>query len=152
MIATTGEAKKVKSATTMEVEVEEIKAEVGGVENGAEEVHQIYDGPSREALFDALRLAYDKIRPTVELTVENGMLVGEEGAQAWCSSKILFKVIGLEHEDGSGTSFNFEGYIVPVPGWIKEPSELIHGYFNTRTRKGTLCAPAETIRDFGLYV
>lgn len=114
------------------------------------EVHEIFDGPSREALFDALRLAFDT-EPKVEFTVNTGArLSGPVETSAWIGAKILFKVIGLEHEDGSGNSFNFEGYIMPPPGKVVNVGhmEMVRGYFNTKTRRGAINVPIGIIWEF----
>ena len=117
----------------------------------AAEVHEIFDGPSREKLFDSLRLAYDESAPIVEFAIKNGArLAGPVETSAWCTSRILFKVIGLEHEDGSGENFNFEGYIMPPPGRKVRVSytEPVVGYFNTAKRQGTISLSTEVILEY----
>lgn len=87
---------------------------------------QITEGPSREELFDALRLRHETRKVT--LTVES----------PFHPQGIFFEVFvnGISIEDGSGNSWNLELYHM----YSKNPFGLQYfkAYFNTQRRKGVL--------------
>lgn len=91
---------------------------------------QIGDGPSREALFDALKYACDKETPhRVVFSLSDGTT---------CTAQIT----GLRHEDGSGESFIVTGTVLSLTRGrnrisVGGRSHLL-GYYNTRKRRGFL--------------
>lgn len=95
----------------------------------------IKDGPTKHFLMDALEYAYDRLNPFVtEFTIED-------------RGKIWIKIISLAHEDGSGKSFLFEGYIhsamFRLEGYEnayshRDENRRIHGCYNTAIKKGWL--------------
>ena len=82
---------------------------------------EIIDGPGVSELMAGFQFAYDKEQPRVcKFTLRNARTV------------FYAKIAGLEHEDGSGTSFNLEAY---VDGKFTD-----HFYYNARTRQGSIPA------------
>jgi hypothetical protein len=80
-------------------------------------VTKIVDGPNRDYLFDALKYVQDKdVQMPVEFTVyRDSNLRGSLAPKTTVSVHLL----KLGHEDGSGHSLLFEGFIsgVHVDGW-----------------------------------
>lgn len=77
------------------------------------ECFDIYNGPSRDLLFDACKYAYDKgIKIPIDFKVALGTTrPKEEPTAAYVPMQIGdFSIASIEHEDGSGTSFNIVGF------------------------------------------
>lgn len=92
--------------------------------NTDNEVIEITDGPSREDLFDALRLGPEKA--TIDITIKIKRI----------KRTVNFWVNGLEREDGSQQS-----WIIKVHdplGALVRGRHNFEGYLNTRTREGHL--------------
>lgn len=91
---------------------------------------QIKTGPSREALFDALKYACDKENPH---TVEFEGFYGRDGDPVRAAQmRFRMCVQGIRHEDGSGLSFIVKGHII---GKSRFPG-MKEFYYNARTRTG----------------
>ncbi len=102
----------------------------------------ILSGPSREELFDGLRLFTEK-RPVSFTISQNGI-----------EQKVLVVMQGLTAEDGSGNNWNIkivvaapilEGLVAKMPYPIDPTNELhcksvrltvVEGFYSTHTRKG----------------
>lgn len=95
------------------------------------EVYDVLDGgPSNHALVDSLKYAFDKNYPHyAEFTIKG-------------FGKIRVQILSLTHEDGSGRSFLFRGYIKSVfiegniPRCCLDPNKKVHGYFHTASQRG----------------
>ena len=90
-----------------------------------EVVIDLKDGPSRDRLFDAFKYAQDDdARISVDFFTKDG-------------ERIAIVPQMLEHEDGSGQSFNGHGFITmnEIAGH-KVADKHIFFYFNTRGRHG----------------
>lgn len=78
-----------------------------------EKHYEIVAGPNKDALFDACKYAYSK---TAKLTINFAVAIGHTMPKndlecAYIPMAITdFKIVGIEHEDGSGESFNLHGY------------------------------------------
>ena len=102
---------------------------------------EVMDGPSKDRLIDAFKYAYDKeARVPVEFSVARGYTAPKDNPG--CAYVVLdakdFRILSLQHEDGSGHSFNIEGYCTAnVDGrakrfcWFKM-------YYETKNRKGVI--------------
>lgn len=90
----------------------------------------LVNGPSREALVDGLRYAYDRNHP------HEVLLTTEEGVEYSVTIKSLM------HDDGSGHSFFFTGLIKSqTHGKLRTNigrHSGVKGYFNTRSRSGSM--------------
>ena len=93
----------------------------------SQQQHEIISGPSRDKLFDALKYAYDK---DAKFRIEFGFR-----SPAPHSVPTITRLTSIEHEDGSGCSFNLEGYCT-----LNGVSRRFHAYYNTRRRGGYLVA------------
>lgn len=83
----------------------------------------IIAGPGRDLLFDACKYAYDKkANIEVRFTVESncGMALSD------------VKISSISHEDGSGESFNLEGFCWIMAGRCSH----FKAYYNTKNRTG----------------
>ena len=97
---------------------------------------QIKSGPSREALFDALKYAFDKENPHAE---EFSGFYGLEGDPIRAAQmRVKMQIQSIQHEDGSGFSFILKGYTV---GINRRPG-MIEFYYNARTRTGYMPLPS----------
>ena len=97
----------------------------------------VVNGPSRETLIDAFKYTFSKTKVTLKFAVALGytsdhslyfpMNIGE------------IKILGIEHEDGSGESFNLKGTCVANAAEHDPVSPRnFKASYNTRTRKGTI--------------
>ncbi|MEO8691284.1 MAG: hypothetical protein ABI397_00700 [Candidatus Saccharimonas sp.] len=93
---------------------------------------EIKDGPNREALFDALKYAYDKNNR--HRVAFKGGYFSNGGSQVSTRASVEMIITGLKHDDGSGNSFTLEGY---ATNWPQFP-HIIKFYFNTGNRTGML--------------
>lgn len=90
----------------------------------------IVDGPSKDRLFDACKYAYEKNPIEVDFKFDPPDGLGQ------VETKNL-KITSIEHEDGSGFSLNFNGYIDAKPSTEKYFLPYrITAYYNTKSRKG----------------
>lgn len=96
----------------------------------------IVDGPTKNLIFDSLKYAYsddEHITMCPTFSIDSKMRVGNVSSQLKVIHKINLKIVGLRHEDGSGHSLIFEGYIT---GGDVKCNKLVKGYYNARTKKG----------------
>lgn len=108
-----------------------------------ERFYEIMNGPSRDTLFDACKYAYaESARVSIDFVVAAGytMPKGHPG-RAYIPMKLTDIVIsGIEHENGSGESFNLHGYCradLQISGTTYS-SYYFRGYYNTKNRTGTI--------------
>ena len=106
--------------------------------------YDIIDGPNKDVLFDACKYAYSKnVDINVDLKVAAGYTapIGSHQSAYIPMSIIDIKISGIEHEDGSGESFNLKGYCSAnlsssgEAGAIYKQYNFI-AYYNTKRRKG----------------
>ena len=105
----------------------------------------ILKGPNKDILFDACKYAYNKLADiTVKFTVAAGYTAPpEDPRRAYIPMSVTDIVIcGIEHEDGSGESFNLHGYcnanLDPSSrsgNMIYKPYRFV-AYYNVKRRKG----------------
>ena len=107
--------------------------------------YDILDGPSIEALFDACRYAYSKTIIPIKFVVAIGYTCnpGEIGAARVVMGTRNFKIVGISHEDGSGSKFNLEGFgeaKIDEDGHATNVFKNYHfvAFYNTKTRKGNI--------------
>jgi hypothetical protein len=104
--------------------------------------YKIVNGPSRSDLFASCERSYDKgTRINLEFFVTVGCTMPEghpEGAYLELETSD-FRISSIEHEDGSGHSFNLKGYckanLTNIFGKELIPYKF-EAYFNTKTREG----------------
>lgn len=104
--------------------------------NQKEKYYNIVNGPNKDALFDACKYACVKganIPISFDVAAGYTMPKGHPGCAYVIMPTSDFKITGIDHEDGSGESFNIRGYA---------NKEGIHfhfkGYYNTKRREGTI--------------
>ncbi len=113
--------------------------------NLEEKIYRIVVGPNKDLLFDACKYAYSK---TSDIGVE--FHVGNESVSDWTDGYGLipvtdFRITNIEHEDGSGHSFNLRGYCRADLASHRDGNESrvyktyeFKAYYNTQTRKGQI--------------
>ncbi len=76
--------------------------------------HPIMDGPSIDRLFDACKYAYSISEVKIDFSVRIGKTIASNGDPGRSLDVLAmtsdWKVVAIEHEDGSGESFNLKGY------------------------------------------
>lgn len=111
-----------------------------GVDFMSIELHfNITNGPSIHRLIDAFKYAYDRENPH---KATFSMLEEETGKK---NEPVTRKVTitTLEHEDGSGNSFLFKGYMGILPYESRFSTVYkVSGWYNTKTNKGYIKAEA----------
>lgn len=114
-----------------------------------ERSYEIMNGPSRDTLFDACKYAYaENAKVTIDFVVAAGhtMPKGHPG-RAYIPMKLTdILIASIEHEDGSGDSFNLRGYCradLRISGSTTYSNYHFRGYYNTKNRTGTIsfCKP-----------
>ena len=104
--------------------------------------YDIVGGPNRDVLFDACKYAYNKnVKFSVEFTVAIGYTMPKDDPRsAYVPMEIGdFKVCGIEHEDGSGESFNVHGYCRAKVNLSAESRTYnFEAYYNTKNREGRI--------------
>lgn len=107
--------------------------------NTIDKGYDIINGPGRDALFDAFKYAYDK---TSVISVNFVVAISNIKTRSGESFKIKtkgFKISSLEHEDGSGYSFNLQGYCeadTRLGSQVHYEQYNFKAYYNAKTRKG----------------
>ena len=106
--------------------------------------YEIVDGPSRSDLFASCERNYDKnTKINIEFSIALGYTMPKKDPR---SAYLLLdvadiRITGIEHEDGSGNSFNLHGYckanLSAYVGAELRPYRFT-AYFNTKTRKGCI--------------
>lgn len=108
---------------------------------------KIVNGPNRDRLFDAMKYAYDDdVRIPINFQVIYGTTMPT--VHPACANIYLqmrnIRVASIQHECGSGYSFNIEGYLKTR---LDNPCEIIESemheyrfvaYYNADTREGTI--------------
>lgn len=107
--------------------------------------HGIVNGPSADRLFNHCRYAYDA---KVKIPIHFGIIVGyslpenNPGCAALGAHSCDLLLTSIEHEDGSGNSFNIGGYCKGFRvGPCDEPEYvgyMVKIYYNSKTRKGQI--------------
>lgn len=111
-----------------------------------EKYYDIVSGPNKDMLFDACKYAYSK---TAKLTVEFAVAIGytmpnnHPGCAYIAMSITDIKIVSIEHEDGSGESFNLRGYckadLNSLGGSnVTYKSYRFKAYYNSKNRKGCI--------------
>ena len=105
--------------------------------------YEIVNGPNKDALFDACKYACSK---TAKLTVEFAVAIGytmpknDPGCASIAMSITDIRIYGIEHEDGSGESFNLRGCckadLNSLGGNVAYKSYRFKAYYNSKNRKG----------------
>ena len=114
--------------------------------NETERTFDIVAGPNRDMLFDACKYAYDKmVRIPIDFVVAIGYTMPKH--HPGCAYVPMYisdiKVVGIEHEDGSGESFNLHGYckadLNSLGGNnVTYKSYRFKAYYNSKNRKGCI--------------
>ena len=108
--------------------------------------YNIVNGPSKDALFDACKYAY---HPTSNIVLDFGIAVGYTAPTANPKSVYIamnikdIHVTGIEHEDGSGESFNLWGHCQAdlstyQPDGVKWSMYRFRAFYSTRHREGRI--------------
>jgi len=100
-----------------------------------EQYINITAGPSREELVDAWKYAHSGIAEVAEVRF-TGMVVVKTGdvRRNGREGEFTARINGLEHEDGSGFSFNLTVYATPKPVRGKQ----VKMYYSAKSRHGYL--------------
>ena len=115
--------------------------------NTKERNYDIVNGPNKDALFDSCKYAYTgRSRIVLDFEVAIGYtLPPSESGAAYIPMKIKDLIItGIEHEDGSGESFNLEGNanvdleIRRFAGDVEYHWHRFKAYYNTKRRCGRI--------------
>lgn len=108
-------------------------------------IFDIVNGPGRDALFDAYKYAYDdKTHIHIEFAVAIGYTtpVDDPGCAYVPMDIEDIKIRGIEHEDGSGYSFNLHGWCKADLGHGSKNAGLksykFKAYYNAKTREGCI--------------
>ena len=89
--------------------------------------HSIISGPESGLLWDAAKYAFKKNIPDlVFFEIKNPFpeLIPDETVKIWV------KILGIEHEDGSGKSFNIHGYVSKACPIGRYASRRFFAYYN----------------------
>lgn len=104
---------------------------------------KIVNGPSADRLFDACRYAYDskvKIPVHFGIVAGNSMSKDHPGCAAILAHSCDLILTSIEHEDGSGNSFNIGGYCKGFKvGPYDEPKYAdcrVKIFYNSKSRNG----------------
>ena len=114
--------------------------------NTNDRYYDIVNGPNKDTLFDACKYAYVK---GAQIPINFDIAAGYTMPKSDPSSAYIplstrdFKIVSIENEDGSGESFNLEGYC--TAGFKRRPTGLniyntykFSAYYNTKRRTGTI--------------
>ena len=103
----------------------------------------IENGPSSSALFDACKYAYD---PNGAVRLDFKVAIAYTGNEREMSGYIAMqlkdvRVVGIEHEDGTGHRFNLYGYCkADLEALVKEnavfKSYQFRAFYNAKSRHG----------------
>ena len=111
-----------------------------------EKTFEIVDGPSKDAIFDACKYAY---HPRSIIVLDFEVVVGytkasSDSKAAYIAMKIKdLRITSIEHEDGSGESFNLAGFCKADLDPYGTSAAKWHpykfkAYYNTRYRNGAI--------------
>lgn len=108
----------------------------------------IINGPSKSVLFDSCQYAYSKdVKVHINFAIPQGYSSHSNDAiKLYLPMQITDIVItGIQHEDGSGESFNLEGhckvdidYHIRNDGVCRYQYRRFTAYYNSKSRKGTI--------------
>ena len=112
--------------------------------NTKERLLTIENGPNREALVDAFKYVYDK---NSTVNVEFKVAIGYTGNPSDPTTAYIpmhirdIRIVEIEHEDGSGYSFNLEGYCQAdlytlSASFVHYRPYAFKAYYNAKTRRG----------------
>lgn len=107
----------------------------------------IINGPSKSVLFDSCQYAYSKdVKVHINFAIPQGYSNhSNDATKLYLPMQITDLVItGIQHEDGSGESFNLEGYCkvdidyhIRNDGVCRYQYRRFTAYYNSKSRKGT---------------
>lgn len=105
--------------------------------------YEIISGPSKDALFDACKYAYSKATKfAINFGVAGGYTMPRNHPECAYVPMEMHDVLifGIEHEDGSGDSFNIHGLCKAVLYGVSTEvkSYKFKAYYNTKTRSGII--------------
>ena len=106
--------------------------------------YDIVRGPSRDTLFDACKYAYDKgAKINVEFVAAYGYTMPKNDPTSAYVAIIARDIVvcGIEHEDGSGESFNIHGYCKISLKSSTDPEaqeSKFRAYYNAKRRGGII--------------
>ena len=110
-----------------------------------EELYSILNGPNKDALFDACKYAYNEnAQISINFVVMLGhtMPLGHPGDAIIAMAIRHIQITSIEHEDGSGESFNLAGYceadLRSVTSKVTYRPHRFTAYYNTKTRNGSI--------------
>lgn len=110
-------------------------------------IFDIVDGPNRELLVDSFKYAYDE---NVRIPLRFSIVLSERNesndSHVYVPAKTkAWRITSLQHEDGSGQSFNIEGYckayllpVYPSVGEVAYLSYRFKAYYSTKNRRGQI--------------
>lgn len=112
----------------------------GGIMNN-NKCFDIQCGPSRETLFDACKYAYDESKINIHFDI--ALKYTEDNLKYYKMQISDVKVIGVEHEDGSGTKLNIHGTMKADltesrPVSARPVCYKYIAYYDTKKKKGTI--------------
>ena len=109
--------------------------------------YKIAGGPNRDRLFDAIKYAYDvdtKVPINFQVVYGTTMPTTHPGCANIYLQMRNICVVSIQHECGSGYSFNIEGYLKTR---LDNPHEILESemrdyrfkaYYNADTREGVM--------------
>lgn len=113
-----------------------------------EKYFDIVAGPNKDILFDACKYSCSKVANVpVNFTVAFGYTTPPGHPRfAYVPMKITdIKILGIEHEDGSGESFNLHGHcktnMRPSDGNTAYATRKFKAYYNSKKRTGSITFP-----------
>ncbi len=116
--------------------------------NTKEKLYNIEDGPSRDRLIDAFKYAYDKnANVDVHFIVALGYSAPRDDPKCAYIPAYMGKtrITRLEHENGTGNSFNVYGHcrasLTRIDGFGSDSDASTYrfvAYYNAANRKGTI--------------
>jgi hypothetical protein len=104
---------------------------------------KITSGPDRDQLFTACKYAYEKgVVFPIQFVITHSTRATDEKGKKNIVPKLVtdIKIIGIDHDSGSGRAFNLRGYC-RVDIWPLENSDRLykfHALYNTKSKKGVL--------------
>lgn len=105
--------------------------------------YEIVNGPNKDTLFDACKYAYSK---TTKFAIDFGVAAGytmprnHPGCAYVPMDMSDVAIHGIEHEDGSGESFNIHGMCKAALHRSSDDAKFykFKAYYNAKTRTGTI--------------
>ncbi len=105
----------------------------------------IVSGPNKDALFDSCKYFCNR---NAAIPIEFGVAIGYTMPKGHPGCAYIpmhikeIQICGITHENGSGESFNLQGYCLADLGSIGDKvnytSYEFKAYYNSKTRKGTI--------------